>query len=243
MRPHPRTLRRTVVAVLTAFAAWHILTTFLWAAPAAPERDAAPGGILASSIQPLFDQDAAAFAAAGAPVRVDVRAALEAGEGDAAEITGWVAASEVELSTASGIAVPRSAALAASAGRDLLDAWLALSDAQRQTAALNWFRDGWDSRLADGLGEDDAARAYLDADETLTAYATQVAAAVWGEDVARVQFHVTTEPSAADRGDQAASTGTGLASETGWRGLVVRAGQDPVAFADAFCGAPEKVCG
>ncbi|GGH50855.1 DUF5819 family protein [Microbacterium album] len=246
MKTKSKSLRRIVVAGMAAFAAWHILATFLWVAPASPARDAIPGDALRSYMLPMFGQSWSVFAPSpiNADYHLDVRALVDDG-GELVE-TDWVRATDVELSYSRyNLTPPRAAGIAVSAASALYSAHGRLSDGQKEIVELNYFKDDWYGRLEQALADagDDPA-AYLSAERVVAAYATQVAFAVWGEDVTRVQFQVSREPVVPfeQRNDPDAERPAAVVRETGWRGLAENEGQSRSQFRDFFCSAPKEVC-
>ncbi|RAD03741.1 hypothetical protein DN549_32710, partial [Burkholderia multivorans] len=76
---------------------------------------------------------------------------------------------------------------------DLKGSWEELSDDHKAIVALDYFKgddsvDRLEAKLSEYDDPDGAVSSYLEDEEVATRYATQVALAVWGEDVQRVQY-------------------------------------------------------
>lgn len=93
-------------------------------------------------------------------------------------------------------------------------------------------------------GEEADVEAYLDSERISTAYATQVAVAIWGEDVQRVQYQVARQNVIpwAQRNNPHAERPDIQPVPVGWRAPIVEDQQSQEAFTDYFCSAPEEVC-
>ena len=239
---------RICMVIALVMTAWHIAASFLWIAPAGPARDAVPGDALRSYMLPMYGQSWSVFAPA--PIngdhRLDIRAVVvEDGE---ERVTDWVRATDVEISLSRhNLFPPRAANLALNVTSAHKRAFDDLNDDHEVVVDLNYFEEDWQARLEENLKSYDgemAVDAYLETEEELTAYATQVAYAVWGDDVARVQFQTTRQNVIpfAERNEPDAEKPPLQVVNTGWRGLVERDGQSREQFADYFCSAPEDVC-
>ncbi|WP_228282702.1 HTTM domain-containing protein [Brevibacterium atlanticum] len=115
------------------------------------------------------------------------RAVVKISSGE--EVTGWMRATDVELDHSTDKPFPpRSAGLGIGVASDLKGSWDDQPEDQKAIVKLDSFRGG-DSvdRLTTKLREyedpDGAVGGYLDSEHVATAYATQVARAVWGDDV------------------------------------------------------------
>ncbi|MGO1452420.1 MAG: DUF5819 family protein [Brevibacterium yomogidense] len=235
------------MVVALVMTAWHVAASFLWIAPAGPARDAVPGDALRSYMLPLYGQSWSVFAPA--PIngdhRLDIRAVVvENGE---ERVTDWVRATDVEISLSRhNLFPPRAANLAINVSSAHQSAYDDLNDDHEAVVAVDYVQDEWQPRLEEDLESDDdgAVDPYLEAEEELTAYATQVAYAVWGENVARVQFQTTRQNVVpfAERNEPDAQKPPLQVVNTGWRGLIERDDQSREQFADYFCSAPEDVC-
>ena len=123
---------------------------------------------------------------------------------------------------------------------------LSYYDDQKAVAELNYFKDDWEARMSEAMtayGDAEVVDAYVAQEHRATAYATQVALAVWGDDVERVQYQATRQNVIpfADRHDPEAERPAVQYSPTGWRGLVVNDGQSQQAFEDVFLPAYERM--
>lgn len=235
------------MVVALVMTAWHVAASFLWIAPAGPARDAVPGDALRSYMLPMYGQSWSVFAPA--PIngdhRLDIRAVVvEDGE---ERVTDWVRATDVEISLSRhNLFPPRAANLAINVSSAHQSAYDDLNDDHEAVVAVDYVQDEWQPRLEEDLESDDdgAVDPYLEAEEELTAYATQVAYAVWGENVARVQFQTTRQNVVpfAERNEPDAQKPPLQVVNTGWRGLIERDDQSREQFADYFCSAPEDVC-
>ena len=239
-------VKRIVIVAMALFAAWHILASFLWIAPASPAREVVPQGALRSYMLPMFGQSWSVFAPApiNGDYHLDVRAALQNGDGEPT-FTEWTRADLAELSySRHNLFPPRSAGIAVSNATDLYTAYAELSAASKETVALNYFKDDWHPRLRDALAEDPKAAAYLKAEDVVTAYASQVAFAVWGDDVIRVQVKVSREGIVPfeQRLDDKAKRPEPVERNLGWRGVMEYDGQSREQFRSYFCSAPVGVC-
>lgn len=235
------------MVVALALTAWHLLASVLWIAPAGPARDAVPDDALRNYMLPMYGQSWSVFAPA--PIngdhRLDIRAVVvENGE---ERVTDWVRATDVEISLSRhNLFPPRAANLAINVSSAHQSAYDDLNDDHEAVVAVDYVQDEWQPRLEEDLESDDdgAVDPYLEAEEELTAYATQVAYAVWGENVARVQFQTTRQNVVpfAERNEPDAQKPPLQVVNTGWRGLIERDDQSREQFADYFCSAPEDVC-
>lgn len=234
-----------VALLLTA---WHIFASFLWIAPAGPARNLVPGDLLRSYMLPLYGQSWSVFAPE--PVngdhRLEVRAVVM--RDGVEEVTDWVSPTDVELSLSRhNLFPPRAANSGLNVTSAHKRAYEKLNDDHEVVVELNYFQEDWQARLEENLKSYDGAEtvdAYLEAEDLTTAYATQVALAVWGDDVVRVQFQTTRQNVVpfAQRNEPDAQKPALQVVTTGWRGLIERDGQSREQFANYFCSAPEKVC-
>ncbi|TFU29964.1 hypothetical protein E4U02_15225 [Microbacterium paludicola] len=239
-------VKRIVLVAMALFTAWHIFASILWIAPPSPAREVVPAGALRGYMLPMFGQSWSVFAPApiNGDYHLDVRAALDAGGGEVA-VTEWTRANTAELSYAQhNLFPPRSAGLAVSAASDLYQAYGELSDKSKELVALNFFKDDWSARLESSLAADKTVDTYVAAERTVAAYATQVAYAVWGDDVVRVQYRVSREGIVPfdKRNDPKAVRPEPTVRSTGWRGPLEYEGQSREQFRSYFCSAPARVC-
>jgi len=240
-------LVRAVLVVATVVAAWHIFASFLWIAPPSPLREVVPAGALKGYMLPVFGQSWSVFAPEpiNGSYTLEVRAIVEEGGADPVE-TEWVDATAAEVSMAQyNLFPPRAAFAGTGVASALKSGFDDLTDDHQVIAGLNYFEADWENRMAEKMktyGEPDLVDAYLPGEHMATAYATQVALAVWGDDVVRVQYRVTRQNVVpfASRHDPDATPPAPQVVETGWRGLVRNPGQSDAAFRDVFLPAYER---
>lgn len=243
-------LKRLAVVGAALFTIWHLFASFLWIAPYSDLRDVVPGEALQEYMIPTFGQSWSVFAPE--PINgdyyFDVRAVVD--NNGAEETTDWARASDVEQSLATyRLFPPRAAKLSTAQASSFRGEWQELNDDHRAVVELNYFEgDDWEDRLEDALMDytDDPAAldTYLSEERRTTAYATQVAQAIWGEDVTRVQYQVARQNVVpwGQRNNPHAERPDIQPVPTGWRGLVSEDEQSQEAFAEYFCSAPEEVC-
>lgn len=249
-RTWKRIVKRTAVLGAALFTAWHLFASFLWIAPHSELRDVVPGEALSEYMIPMFGQSWSVFAPE--PINgdhyFDVRAIID-NDGEE-EATEWVRASDVEQSLATyRLFPPRAAKLSASQSSNFRGEWQMLNDDHRAVVELNYYEgDDWEERLESTLldytDETEDIEAYLREERRSTAYATQVAQAIWGSDVVRVQYQVARQNVVpwGERNNPAAERPDIQPVPLGWRGLISEEDQSQEAFADYFCSAPEEVC-
>jgi hypothetical protein len=243
-------LVRGALAVGVLFTAWHIFASFLWIGPVTPLRDLVPGNLLTSYMIPWYGQSWSVFAPE--PINGDYRfkvRALVANEDGSTRETEWVTATDVEMSMSRhNLFPPRAAGLGTHQASLLKGAYDRLSPAQRATAALNYFEgDAWLGRMQNAMNEqgDDQSLvvSYIVQERYSDAYATQVARAVWGDSVLRVQFQVLRQNIIpfVERNNPDAVRPPEQIADTGWRGLIVMPQQSDPDFADVFRPAFERL--
>lgn len=249
-KPRGTVIKRLVVIGAAMFTAWHLFASFLWIAPHSDLRDVVPGETLREYMIPMFGQSWSVFAPE--PINgdyyFDVRAVID-NDGEE-EVTEWIRASDVEQSLATyRLFPPRAAKLSANQASAFRGEWQSLNDDHRAVVELNYYEgDDWEERLESTLLDytEDAEdiEAYLQHEQRSTAYATQVASAIWGEDVDRVQYQVARQNVIpwAQRNNPHAERPPVQPVPVGWRGLIVEDEQSQEAFADFFCSAPQEVC-
>ena len=241
--PRRRVYTRVVMILAVAFTAWHVFASFLWIAPWSPLREVVSQKALSAYMLPFFGQSWSVFAPEpiNGDYRFEVRAIVDGQE------TEWVSASDVELSMIRyNLFTPRAGIQAMDVSSQLKGAWADLNDDQKAVAELNYFKDDWEARMSEAMtayGDAEVVDAYVAQEHRATAYATQVALAVWGDDVERVQYQATRQNVIpfADRHDPEAERPAVQYSPTGWRGLVVNDGQSQQAFEDVFLPAYERM--
>ncbi|WP_166315784.1 DUF5819 family protein [Microbacterium excoecariae] len=235
---------RAIAILATLFTAWHVFASFLWIAPWAPLREVVPTKVLSGYMIPMFGQSWSVFAPEpiNGDYRFEVRALVDG------EATEWVSASDVELTMIQyHLFTPRAGIQAMDVSSQFRGAWADLDEDQREVAELNYFKADWEQRMGEAMkayGEDPLlVDDYVAQEHRATAYATQVALAIWGDDVEQVQFQATRQnviPFAERHEPDAERPGIQY-SPTGWRGLVVNEGQSEENFADVFRAAYERM--
>lgn len=234
---------RVVTIGCIAFTAWHVLATFLWVAPPSGLRDVVPKKALSSYMMPLFGQSWSVFAPA--PVNGDYTLRVRAVVEGSSEATEWVDATAAESNMLRHHAFPpRAAILAGIQARDYKKTYDRLSADQKKAVAAGYFKgEDWLRRLDAGLtkaaaskSERLAARSHVDSEGTTTAYATQVARAVWGDAVTSVDFEVSRQNVVpfANRNDPNAQRPKAVRINSGWRGQRTVVGQHEGRFAEVF---------
>ncbi|MGO1852388.1 MAG: DUF5819 family protein [Microbacteriaceae bacterium] len=242
-RPRRPLYIRIIMCALALVTAWHVFASFLWIAPWAPIRELVGQDRLASYMLPMLGQSWSVFAPepVNGDYRFEVRAVVDGEE------TEWVSASDVELSMIQyNLFTPRAGIAAMDVSSQFKGAWGDLTTEQQEIAELNYFKAEWEQRMADAMIElDDTTdvSSYIEQEHRATAYATQVAFAVWGDDVERLQYRATRQNVIPfnDRHDPDAERPGIQYSPTGWRGLVVNDGQSEDAFTDVFRAQHERM--
>lgn len=241
----PRSWPLRIVAALAALLmTWHVFASFLWIFPPSPFRELVPGKALSGYMLPLFGQSWSVFAPE--PINGDyhfnVRATVS-NQGQE-EVTGWVSASNVELSMVqNNLFPPRAGTQAEELASSQRTAWQKLSDEQREVVSLNYYLANAEERIRGDLeaaagndADQNLIEAYLAEDRMATAYATQVAKSVWGDEVMRVQFRVSRQNVVpfADRNKPDAELPEPHVVSTGWRSPLVVEHQNEEAFQRVF---------
>lgn len=260
-RPAVKLWVRLVAWAAVLLAAWHILASFLWIAPySANAREVVPGNTLSSYMLPMFGQSWSVFAPE--PVNGDyhfnVRAMVEDASGERTE-TGWVSATDVELSMIRyNLTPPRAGIQSTELASGFKKSFDALTEVQRTTAAGDFMTAEWEIGLRAALengaknsGLDPAAieknagtvDEFMSEERRSTAYATQVAKAVWGDDVVAVQYRVSRQNIIpfAERHNADAKRPEPSVVLPGWRPLVVEDGQNEGNFTDVFRSQFERI--
>lgn len=249
--PTPFSKRRPVVRVVlvlvTLLTAWQVFAQFLWIAPVSALRELVPGNLLVSWQIPWFGQSWSVFAPD--PINGDyhfkVRAIVKDGD-QPARTTQWIDATDAEYRMQlHRLVQPRAGALASEQASNYKKAWDALNERQKAIVAAGWYEgENWkadfEAALRQAAGEDsDAQRAlssFISQNAFTQAYATQVARAVWGDDVVFVQVDIYRQNIIPfeDRHDAAAERPAKQLSPSGWRGTFTLPGQSQDAFAEVF---------
>lgn len=236
---------------LIAFAAclltlWHVGASFLWIAPYSALREIPTQEALTAYMIPMFGQSWSVFAPE--PINGDyhfnVRAVLEV---DGEQVTtGWVSATDVELSMIRyNLFPPRAGVQSSEVASGQMNAYNKLNDDQKALVALDFDEDDWEAwmvRSFDELEDGPSTDAYMAEEHLSTAYATQVAYAIWGDDVVKVQYRVSRQNVIpfADRNDPSAQRPDPTFSTTGWRLPIEEEGQSRKDFRDVFLGQFER---
>ncbi|MFC8598155.1 MULTISPECIES: DUF5819 family protein [unclassified Isoptericola] len=239
----PRKWYVKVIAVgAILLTAWHIFASFLWISPPTPLRELVPGNLLSSYMIPWYGQSWSVFAPEpiNGDYRFKVRAEIEQG-GDTTTVTDWFTATDVEMGAARhNLFPPRGTSLGTQQASKLKGAWEKLTPEQKEIAALGFYEgDAWLGRMHAAMkekGNEAAATDYIVQERYSDAYATQVARAVWGDDVVRVQYQVSRQNIVpfAQRNDPDAKRPDPTIVATGWRGLIDMPHQSDEAFANTF---------
>lgn len=240
-RPRPKWWVRVIALAACLLTLWHVFASFLWIAPYSALREIPTQEALTAYMIPLFGQSWSVFAPE--PINGDyhfnVRAVIEV---DGAEVeTGWVSATDVELSMIEyNLFPPRAGVQSSEVASGQMNAYNKLDDDQKAIVALDFDKnDGeeWMVRSFDELeGEHPSTAAYVQADHLATTYATQVAYAIWGDDVLTVQYRVSRQNVVpfAQRNNPNAQRPEPTFSTTGWRLPIEEPGQSRADFADVF---------
>ncbi|MCK8469052.1 DUF5819 family protein [Microbacterium sp. KSW4-16] len=241
-------LSRLGMLAVTLFAAWHIFASFLWISPPSELRTVVPGNLLSSYMLPWFGQSWSVFAPE--PINGDYKLLVRAIVADAPDggsestysATEWVDATQVELSMSQyNLFPPRAAILSTQQATKLLNLWKTLKPEQKDITALGYYEgDAWLARMREALneyGDERNVTNYIVQERYTTAYATQVAYAVWGENaVTQVQFQVSRQNIIPfeERNNPSAERPEPVIADTGWRGTIVLEGQSTADFAETF---------
>lgn len=249
---HPRP---TWWVKLIAFAAclltlWHISASFLWIAPYSALREIPTQEVLAGYMLPMFGQSWSVFAPE--PINGDyhfnVRAVIEK-DGEEVE-TGWVSATDVELSMIRyNLFPPRAGIQSSEVASGQMNAYNKLNADQQAVVGLDFAKEGWEEWMVRSFeelpgDENPSTTAYMAEEHLSTAYATQVAYAIWGADaVVKVQYRVSRQNVIPykDRNDPSAQRPDPTFSTTGWRLPIEEEGQSRENFANTFRGQFERI--
>ncbi|MPV49507.1 hypothetical protein GCG21_05715 [Pseudactinotalea sp. HY160] len=240
------TAKRVVILLAVFFTAFHVFATFLWIAPTSALRDVIPGKVLHNYMIPMFGQSWSVFAPdpINGDYRLQVRAVVET-DGQPVE-TEWVDATAAELTMhMHNLFPPRAAMSANDVASRVKGAFDKLDKDQKDVVALGYYDgDDWRDRMETALRayDDDGVTRYMKADRLASAYSTQVAYAMWGEDVTQVQFSVSRQNVVPyeKRNDPEAERPGVQAVPIGWRGLVEEPGQSRENFAEIFLTGVEE---
>lgn len=231
---------RAIALCAVVFTGWHIFASFLWIFPVSPLRDVTPGNSLSSYMIPMFNQAWSVFAPepANTDYRLQIRATVREVDGSEIE-TEWISAEQIEMSmNLHNLFPPRAGIQAEKIASAYIGARNGLDEQQRPLIEQNYLDEDWLSMLQSQLEVSGSGNvnAFMIHEHRAAAYATQVAKAMWGENIIRIQFQASGQRVLpfAQRNDGAEMRPTPFAVLTGWREPIVRAGQDEQAFADIF---------
>ncbi|WP_166355451.1 DUF5819 family protein [Phytoactinopolyspora limicola] len=250
---HVPPLARGIAFFLVGLLGIHFLMTFLWNAPDNPVKEALREEVN-GYIQPFFQQNWSLFAPN--PVSSESELLLRARTEDPVtgdiRTTEWVSPTQLEWSVVRGNPAPsRVSRLSANMHRRLNSAWNRLNDEQKEIVADDYEdMDVW-TPLADDLIEAQGGQTssrvatIVRADRVASGYSTQVARALWGDDVVAVQFRLqrTPVPSWEDRFEPEPEEPHRIYREFGWRPVLVNDGQDDGAFARTLLRLSDQVGG
>ncbi|MCM3778162.1 DUF5819 family protein [Microbacterium hydrocarbonoxydans] len=241
-RPRPAWWVKLIAFGACLLTLWHVGASFLWIAPYSALREIPTQEVLAGYMLPMFGQSWSVFAPE--PINGDyhfnVRAVIEK-DGEQIE-TGWVSATDVELSMIRyNLFPPRAGIQSSEVASGQMNAYNKLNEQQQAVVALDYTEDGWEEwmvRSFDELeGDNPSTAAYMAEEHLSTAYATQVAYAIWGADaVVEVQYRVSRQNVVpyAERNDPGAQRPDPTFSTTGWRLPIEEEGQSRENFANTF---------
>lgn len=261
--PHkPKIWVRLVALVAALFTGWHILASFLWIAPySANAREIVPNSqnTLTAYMIPFFGQSWSVFAPE--PINGDYHFNVRARLADTSE-TGWVSATDVEISMIQyNLFPPRAGIQSNEVASSYKDAYDSIEQPQRTVVAGDFDVDQWEVGLRAALeaqaGKADAESGdaepkanaeqidrMLSEEHRATAYATQVAYAIWGEsEVESVQFRVSRQNIVpfAQRHNPHAERPEPVIVLPGWRAPIVEDHQSVENFTKVFRSQFEKV--
>ncbi len=239
---HHSPVVRIAATIALLVTGWHLFASFLWISPYTPLREVVPSTALSQYMLPWFGQSWSVFAPE--PINGDYHLEVRAnvGEGDDVTTTEWVDAVDVEWQMAHhNLFPPRAANLALQQASDFRAAYGELTDEQKDIAALNFYEgDSWLGRemaaMKDIGDNTDDVTAFIVAERYTDAYATQVATALWGDDVTQVQYRVWRQNIVPfeQRNHPDAKRPDPVYFTTGWRGLITLPGQSEEAFRAVF---------
>lgn len=241
--------KKVVLMIVLLGASFHLVATFLWIAPVSEARNVFPEKSLKNYMTPFFTQGWSVFAPnpINSDYYMDVRAVVEKPDGTE-EITDWVRATDVEIDHETyGMFSPRSIRMGLKTASNLNDSWDKLSAGQKEIVEKDYYdvkNYGILREQLESVENGNAVNAYLKADATSTAYATQVARAVWGDGVVKVQYRASEHELIpfSDRNKEGVERRAMDSASTGWRGLIVRPYQDDEKFAEYFCNSDRVRC-
>lgn len=250
----PKAWVRAVALIAVLFTGWHVFASFLWIAPYSENaREVVPGELLTNYMIPFFGQSWSVFAPE--PINGDYHFNVRATLDDGSE-TGWVSATDVELSMIQyNLMPPRAGIQSSEVASSYKGAFDSMEEIDRSVIAGDFSVDNWEVGLRAALenqkSESGSSAETREAkiDELMreehrsTAYATQVAKAIWGDSVRQVQYRVSRQNIIpfAQRHNPDAQRPEPMIVLPGWRGLIVEEGQNDGNFGDVFRGQFERI--
>ena len=241
---------RIIVFLCVLVTGWHIFATFLWIAPANGLREVVPGKALSNYMLPMFGQSWSVFAPEPINGNIDIKVRAVLGEKPDAKTTPWVNASAAELDLAHhNLFPPRAAILGLQQATEYKSAFDKLTAQHKKVVANGYFvGDDWMERLNRDLrkaadnergstaSNEKKVRNFMKQEAQTTAYATQVALAVWGPEVRSVQVSVSRQnvtPFKNRHNDDVKPQPIRKVA-SGWRGTHIFSGQNSGRFAEIF---------
>lgn len=227
-----------VVALVVLF---HAVMTAVYNVPSADIRyRVLPGAVADSYLEPFFQQDYRIFAPN--PISEDrslhVRAWVRTPAGGM-RTTEWVNMTAAEISSTQRRLLRKQFTIVGA--ERLVPAFRALTEEQQTIADENWHQTGFpglrQALLDAAPGTERAVDRFIRASEYVTAYGTQAAYALWGEEnVVAVQVRAVYAPVIrwADRNDPDAERPPATLVSPGWRPPTEFEGQNSGAFAEIF---------
>lgn len=251
-RPAVRWPVRLVAGLAVVFMLWHVFASFLWIFPPSPFRQLVSMNTLTSYMIPFFGQSWSVFAPEpiNGDYHLNVRAVID--KNGVEEETGWVSANRAELSALTNHLFPPRAGIQSEQLASMhREAFLKLEEAQQTILAGDFKAADWEAGMREALLADGKnavlVDGYLAREHMTTAYATQVAKAVWGDEgeVLRVQYRISRQNVVvyAERNNPDAKRPEPFFVTTGWRSPIVNPGQNEAAFADVFVPLYERSVG
>lgn len=250
----PKVWVRVFALIAVLFTGWHVFASFLWIAPYSQNaREVVPGEMLTNYMIPLFGQSWSVFAPE--PINGDYHFNVRATLDDGSE-TGWVSATDVELSMIQyNLTPPRAGIQSSEVASSYKGAFDSMEEVDRSVISGDFAVENWEVGLRAALENQksesgsSAETREANIDELMreehrsTAYATQVAKAIWGESVQKVQYRVSRQNIIpfAQRHNPNAQRPEPMIVLPGWRGLVVEEGQNEGNFGDVFRGQFERI--
>ncbi|QTV80237.1 DUF5819 family protein [Microbacterium sp. NIBRBAC000506063] len=225
--------------IVLALAATHMFFTAVVNVPYSQVKyGPLPGAAADAYVRPYFVQNYRIFAPnpASEDRELWVRAWVEAEDGTRTE-TEWINATAVELTDTYRKVLRKQLTIVGAEA--YMAAYRGLNAQQTEiVTGGNFHREGDRERLVAALSEHGSAGAYMRASDYVTAYATQVAHALYGEEyeILAVQSRIVYEPVVRwrDRHDADAEPPPPTQTRAGWREPLEYDGQDQEEFARSF---------